>query len=162
MSGSGLGFTIAAIGIGAIIAAGIGAYVLYRPAQSVPVVDATPAAPPANLVPAGPAAPAAAPVESTDCVVPGPAPALPRAEVATADDMRIQHDAIQAFVTALQNYQQCYQHKIDTAPPDTDNRLKQRWVNEGNHALEIANKIAQAYAAQIEIYKAHHPQPAAK
>ena len=154
------------VGAGVAIAVGIGAYVMLRPSTSPPppaeIASPTPppsASPvPVSAAPAAPATPApASAATDDDCVVPGPTPILPRAEVASADDMKIQHDAIQAFVLALEHYEECYQRKIETAPPQVDAQTKDRWAAEGNRALDVAHKLADAFSDRLKTYKALHP-----
>jgi hypothetical protein len=94
------------------------------------------------------------------CVVPGPAPAMPRATVATAEDMKTQHDAVQAFVRALEAYQACVNDLIDHPPAGTDAATKQVLITLSNHAIDRANALAGDFAEQERIFKARQAEAA--
>jgi len=118
--------------------------------------------PPAASLPV--TAPAAAPVSEANavpvtdrCLVPGPAPAMPRGTVATADDMKIQHDAIQAFVKALEAYQVCVNDLIEHPPAGTDEAARQVLVTLSNHAIDRANALANGFSEQERLFKARNP-----
>ncbi len=94
-----------------------------------------------------------------DCVIPGPAPVLPRGEVATHADMKIAHDALQTYVNALESYQTCLEKQITAAPPDTKPELKLAWRAQGNAAIDVAKAASARYAEQYKIFKARQPPP---
>ncbi len=168
--------TLAVIAV--VIVSVILGFLMYGPLSSkktvtVPVAPSTPApvvqppppsaASPAEPAPAAPAtaAPAPPPIAlPADCVMPGPVPALPRGAVATIDDMKVAHTAIQGFVKALEAYQACLEQHIASAPPTTTSDEKQVWRRAGNNAIDIANLLAKAYDAQYKIFKAQQPAPA--
>ena len=146
-----------------LVAAGVGVAVyvtkpapLPAPAPSAP--ESVPASAPAPA-PAASVEPAAAAVPVTDqCQVPGPAPAMPRATVATAEDMKIQHDAIQGFVKALEAYQACVNDLIEHPPAGTDERTRQILVTLSDHAIDRAHALADAYAEQEQVFKARQAE----
>jgi hypothetical protein len=139
-----------------LVAAAIGGGIYAMRAAPPPPPPPAPVAAPAPA-PAASAAVAPAPV-AEQCSFPGPVPALPRGEVATADDMKTQHDAIQGFVKALEVYQSCFDQKVKNAPPGTDDQTKQRWLAEGNRAVDMAHALADAFAEQMKIFKARTPE----
>ncbi|MEA2757234.1 MAG: hypothetical protein QOJ54_3523 [Aliidongia sp.] len=146
-----------------VLAAAIGAGVYFY--QTVPVAPPTAMPPPAASLPVTAPAPAPASeanaVPVTDrCLVPGPAPAMPRGTVATADDMKIQHDAIQAFVKALEAYQVCVNELIEHPPAGTDEAARQVLVTLSNHAIDRANALADGFAEQERLFKARPPEAA--
>jgi hypothetical protein len=150
-----------------LVAAGIGAGVYMTrptpqpaPAPSAPLPVSAPAPTPAPVPPAT-EEPAAAPVPLTEqCQVPGPAPAMPRATVATVEDMKIQHDAIQAFVKALEAYQVCVNDLIEHPPAGTDEQTRKVLVTLSDHAIDRARALADAYAEQERIFKARGSEAA--
>jgi hypothetical protein len=149
-----------------VLAAGIGAAVYFY--QMPPAATPPAEPPPAASLPAPAPVPAASPVPAAPvpvtelCVVPGPAPAMPRATVATAEDMKTQHDAVQAFVRALEAYQACVNALIDHPPAGTDEATKQVLITLSNHAIDRANALADAFAEQERIFKTHQPETPAK
>jgi hypothetical protein len=148
-----------------LVAAGVGVAVyvtkpapLPAPAASAP--ESAPASAPAPA-PVASAEPAAAPVPvpvTEQCQVPGPAPAMPRGTVATADDMKIQHDAVQAFVKALEAYQACVNDLVEHPPAGTDERTRQILVTLSDHAIDRAHGLADAYAEQERVFKARQAE----
>ena len=153
MSGSNriVGIVLAVVVVAAAAAGGF--YVLNKAPQSP-----APAPAPAASAPA-PAEPAPAPAATAECYVPGPVPAMPRGDIATPEDMKIQHDAVQGFVKALEAYQTCLNQKAASAPAGTDEQVKLRWIAEGNRAVDDAHALANAFAAQLKIYHQRHPEP---
>jgi hypothetical protein len=146
-----------------VLTAGIGAAAYF---YQMPPATTPPAAPPPAVslpapAPAASPVPAAAPVPVTElCVVPGPAPAMPRATVATAEDMKIQHDAVQAFVKALEAYQGCVNALIEHPPAGTDDATRQVLITLSNHAIDRANALADGFAEQERIFKTRQPEAA--
>ena len=155
----GAGILLVALLVAAAI--GVAVYVtkpapLPAPAPSAP--ESAPASTP-SPAPAASVEPAAAPVPVTEqCQVPGPAPAMPRGTVATADDMKIQHDAIQAFVKALEAYQACVNDLVEHPPAGTDARTRQILVTLSDHAIDRAHGLADAYAEQERVFKARQAE----
>ncbi len=143
----------------ALLGAGIYLFAAKAPPPSPPAaapMPAPPAAPPPPPPPpAQPASPA--PQPSADCLLPGPVPVVPRGAMASADDMKLAHDAVQGFVLQLEAFQACRNAQIDHASASTTQEQKQAWVNEGNEAVDEAKALAGAFKQQLEIYKAHHP-----
>ncbi len=137
-----------ALGATAVVAAGV-AYVLLQKHAAVapaPVAAQAPAA----------ATPAVAPIP-TDCLFPGPAPVPPYGATASEADMALGHTVIQGYVLQLEAYQACRNSMVDHAGPEVSLQQKQMWTNQGNRAVDEANALANAFAAQIKDYKAAHP-----
>jgi hypothetical protein len=122
---------------------------------------------PASLPPPIPqamkqAAPAPVPAPAqpkSDCLLPGPPPVPPDGNTASAADMALGHATIQTFVNELENYQACRNYQLDHAAPTITDAQKQTWLDEGNAAVDQANAIAGAFAAQLKIFKARTPKP---
>jgi|GEM_PF-2951940 hypothetical protein len=156
-----VGTVLAVVLVGAAVGAGI-----YLNATTTIVPSAAIVPPPPPSAPAPVASPPAAPPPTppaAECMVPGPAPVMPRGTVATAEDMKIQHDAVQAYVKALEAFQACVNAEIDNAPPGTDENTKRAWIAESNHAIDRAQALADAFAEQQRIYKARQSEvPPAK
>jgi hypothetical protein len=138
-----------------------------HPARDTPKPEAAsepPKAPPpasSNTAAASPnAAPAASATSSsmpTDCVVPGPAPLPPRGAVATEADMRLQHDAIQAFVKAMDAFRSCVKDEMAHLPADTDTKTKQTLITFSDRALDREKKLAAEFSEQEKIFNARQP-----
>jgi hypothetical protein len=92
-----------------------------------------------------------------DCLLPGPPPVPPQGETASADDMKLGHDVMQAFVVQLEAYQTCRNTQIDHAPAGTSLQQKQQWLDQGNAAVDEANALAAAFGAQLRAFKARTP-----
>jgi hypothetical protein len=73
--------------------------------------------------------------------------------------MKQGHDDIQAFVLKLEGYQACRDAQADHASPLVTDQAKQNWIAEGDAAVDEANALADAFAEQIKVFKAHHPGP---
>jgi hypothetical protein len=135
------------------------AYLEFRP---TPTVVTTP--PPAAHAPApaaGPPPPQAAIQPPADCLLPGPPPVAPDGGKASAEDMKLAHDVIQSFVVQLEGYQSCRETKITTAGNTVTDQQKQTWREQGNAAVDEAQALAAAFASQLKIYHAKHPEPLA-
>jgi hypothetical protein len=148
------GMVLAVLLVGVAVAGVIYETQIAAPPAPKPAAQA--AAPTVAGTP-GAAAPIAPVPVTQECVLPGPVPALPRGEIATAEDMKTQHDAIQGFVKALEAYQACYHNKADHAPPGTEDRVKQGWIVEGDRAIDVAHRLADAFAEQLKLYHDKHP-----
>ena len=81
---------------------------------------------------------------------------MPDGHTADVDAMRQGHDNIQGFVLQLEAYQACRNNQVDHAAADTQVAQKQAWLNEGNDAVDQANALAQAFAAQLRVFKARN------
>lgn len=158
-------YAVAWIALGLVVAGGAAAAIYYLiPAIQHPARDTPPpaaiAAPPKPL-PAAPDAAAAVTATSasspTDCVVPGPAPSPPRGAVATETDMRLQHDAIQAFVKAMDAFRGCIKDEMAHLPADTDTKTKQALVTFSERALDREKQLAGQFAEQERIFTARQP-----
>ncbi len=116
---------------------------------------------PAVVHPAAPAAvtPGAAPSAKppADCLLPGPPPVPPNGETATAAEMKLGHDVMQAFVQQLEDYQACRNNQIDHPPPGASTPQKEIWLQQGNDAVDEANMLANAFSAQLKAFKARNP-----
>jgi len=88
-----------------------------------------------------------------DCLLPGPGPALPRGAVASAEDMKTAHNAIQAYVNALEGYQNCVDKEASAAPPDQAD-LKRALEAQGDAAVDAAHSYADEFSEQLKIFKA--------
>jgi hypothetical protein len=140
----------AAIAIGAVLY-----FVLHRAPEHpapAPTPSAMKRAAPARL-------PAPAASAKPDCLLPGPPPVPPDGATATAADMALGHDTIQSFVNELENYQTCRNNQLDHADARVSEQQKQTWLDQGNAAVDEANAIANAFAAQLKIFKARPPKP---
>jgi len=115
--------------------------------------------PPAPATPPPPSA--AAPTVPTptpaDCLLPGPAPVVPDGTAASAQEMHLAHEAIQSFVNQLEAYQSCRNTEADRAPPGTSGDKKDRWIAQGNAAVDQANQLATAFGEQLKNFKEKHP-----
>ncbi|MEI9986443.1 MAG: hypothetical protein WDN69_26685 [Aliidongia sp.] len=152
---------MAGIGLAVVLAVIAVVGVVYEVREAPPAPAPAPAAAPAPApaVPASAPRPAPAAADADHCSFPGPVPALPRGEIATPEDMKTQHDAIQGFVKALEAYQDCETQQSANAPAGTDEQLKQHWIALGNRAVDDAHALANAYAEQLKIYHERHPEP---
>jgi hypothetical protein len=134
----------------AVIAIGAGLFFVLHKGS----VNPTPAPAPASITPAAPAP--AAPAKS-DCLLPGPPPVPPDGATATAADMALGHATIQNFVNELESYQACRNYQLDHADASVSEKQKDTWLEQGNAAVDQANAIADAFAAQLKIFKARPP-----
>ncbi len=100
---------------------------------------------------------AAAPPPPAECLLPGPPPVAPNGAVASAADMRLGHDVMQAFVNELEAYQNCRNAQIDRAAPGVTEAQKQQWLDQGNAAVDEANDLAAAFGRQLAAFKARNP-----
>jgi hypothetical protein len=143
------------LALAAVIAIGAGLFfVLHKPQ-----VNPMPAPAPASMAPAAPVPVAPAPSASAkpDCLLPGPPPVPPNGATATAADMALGHATIQNFVNELENYQACRNNQLDHADASVSDKQKQAWLDQGNAAVDEANAIANAFTAQLKIFKARPP-----
>jgi hypothetical protein len=129
------------VALAVVVALAAGGFLALRHAPA-------PSAPPL----AGSPAPAAAP--QSECLLPGPAPVPPDGAIATAADIGLGHDTIQAFVNQLEAYQACLNNKVDHAPPGVTDKQKDGWIEQGNAAVDQANALAAAFSEQLKIFKA--------
>jgi hypothetical protein len=104
------------------------------------------------------AAPSTSVAPPADCLLPGPPPAEPTGAVATKDDMALSRTVIQAFVQQLEAYQACRNNQADHAAPGVTQAQKDKWIEQGNDAVDEANALASAFSAQLQIYKTRHPE----
>jgi hypothetical protein len=88
------------------------------------------------------------------CADPPRAPTMPQGATATDEDMKHGHDALQAFVNALQDYQKCVEQQIKDLPPDTKPEVKQRLQANADVAIDAAHEIADVYSIQLRAFKA--------
>ena len=149
--------------VGAAVILVVVAAVAYLELRPTPAVVLTP--PPAAQAPAPaalpPPPPQAAIQPPADCLLPGPPPVAPDGGKASADDMKLGHDVIQSFVVQLEGYQACRENKIATAGATVTDQQKQTWREQGNAAVDEAQALAAAFATQLKIYHAKHPEPLA-
>jgi hypothetical protein len=138
----------------AVALAGGAAFFLLQPHKATVSRPAPGVATATGTVQQPAAAPAVAPA---DCLLPGPPPVPPDGGAASAADMKLAHDVIQAYVLQLEAYQACRNEEVDHAPIGTSVERKQIWLEEGNAAVDQAHAIADAYAAQMKRFKQHHP-----
>jgi hypothetical protein len=128
------------VALAIVLALGAGAFLAWRRTP-------TPA-------PSPPPSTQAAPAPKAECMLPGPAPVPPDGANATAADIGLGHDTIQAFVNQLEAYQACLNDKVDHAPPGVTDKQKDVWIEQGNAAVDQANALAAAFAEQLKIFKA--------
>ena len=107
---------------------------------------------PHDVVVAPVAAPAAAP--PADCLLPGPPPVPPNGLVASEADMRLGHDVMQHFVVELEAYQACRNGQADHAASGVSQAQKDKWIEQGNEAVDEANALAASFGAQLKVFKA--------
>ena len=88
------------------------------------------------------------------CADPPRAPQMPQGATASDEEMRAGHDALQKYVNALQDYQNCAEAVIKNLPPDTKPAIKQQWEANANAALDAAHEIADVYSIQLRAFKA--------
>ncbi len=79
---------------------------------------------------------------------------MPDGHTADVGTMQQGHDNIQAFVLQLEAYQACRNNQIDHAAVTVPVAQKQTWLDQGNDAVDQANALAQAFAAQLRVFKA--------
>jgi 3-methyladenine DNA glycosylase Mpg len=77
----------------------------------------------------------------------------PNGATASPADMTLGHDVIQAYVVQLEAYQACRDAQADHAPLGTSDERKAIWIEQGNAAVDQAHAIADAFAAQLKIFK---------
>jgi hypothetical protein len=149
-------FIVAGVVIAVLLAAI--AYFEFRPQPTVvapaPTVAALPPAPP-QPTPLAPPAPQTA----ADCLLPGPPPVPPDGGSATAADMKLEHDVFQSFVLQLEGYQACREKQIAASGTGTTEQQKQTWRAQANAAIDEAQALAGAFAAQLKVYHKKHPEP---
>jgi Tfp pilus assembly major pilin PilA len=92
------------------------------------------------------------------CAAPsGMPPRAPDGTTATEAQMHAAHEAIQAYVDQLETYQACRNHEADAAGNTVPEAQKQAWIEMGNGAVDEANLLAAAFAAQTAAYRTAHP-----
>jgi hypothetical protein len=131
------------VALAMVLALGVGGFLALRrtPAPPAPTVPAaTPVPPPAHT-----------------CLLPGPAPVPPDGATATAADIGLGHDTIQAFVEQLEAYQACMDDKADHPAPGLTAAQKQSLLEQGDAAIDQANALAAAFSEQLKIFKARTP-----
>ena len=106
------------------------------------------------LAAAAMAAFAALPVAAKECDAPGPSPSIPDGTTATADQMKASRDAVQKYVNVLQDYQDCLEANIKSAPKGTKAEDLQRLRDKGNAAIDQAQALGKEYSAQLAAFKA--------
>jgi len=149
------GATKSLLALVAALAIGAGVYFFISKNHQAPVPAASP---PPSPPPMQQAVPAPVPPKS-DCLLPGPPPVPPDGRSASSADMALGHATIQNFVNELENYQACRNYQLDHAATSVTDAQKQTWLDEGNAAVDQANAIANAFAAQLKIFKARTPKP---
>jgi hypothetical protein len=147
---------LAAAAGGVIVIGAVVAFSLHRPkpAASPAPAAAVTAAPGQAATPsagqsAGPA----------DCLLPGPPPVPPNGAIATASDMKLGHDVMQHFVDELEAYQTCRNAQIDHAGKAVSDQQKETWLEQGNEAVDQAHALADAFSAQLRVFKARPGSP---
>jgi hypothetical protein len=93
------------------------------------------------------------PVLADDCQRPTAAPSVPDGAKATTDQFKAAHPTIQAYVQALDAYQDCITAKIKQIPAGTKPDDVQKLRADGSAALDEAKAVSDAYSAQVKIYK---------
>ena len=131
-----------------IIVAVIAAYSFVRPPRG-------PHGAPASSAPVAPQA--AAELPPADCLLPGPPPVPPDGLSADAAEMKLGHDAMQDFVNQLEGYQACRDAQADRAAPSVPAAQKQRWIKQGDAAIDEAHDLAGAFGRQLQAFRARNP-----
>jgi hypothetical protein len=93
------------------------------------------------------------PATAAECLMPAPAPPMPKGATASAAEMASAKAVIQDFVNKLQVYQICLETEIKNAPADTTKELKIAWRAQGNAAIDEAQALAADFAAQLKLFK---------
>jgi len=88
------------------------------------------------------------------CADPPRAPQMPQGATASDEEMREGHDALQKYVNALQDYQNCAEGVIKALPADTNPAIRQQWEANANAAIDAAHEIADVYSIQLRAFKA--------
>jgi len=101
---------------------------------------------------------AALPAAASECTMPGQAPVIPDGTVATVDQIKEAHAAVQSYVNLLQSYQDCVEARIKMAPKGTKAEELQKLRDSGNAAIDQAKALSDAYSAQVKAFKARAPK----
>jgi hypothetical protein len=83
----------------------------------------------------------------------GAAPTVPDGAKADETTMHEAHDAIQAYVVALEAYKACLKDQADNAPADVPGEVKLAWIAQGDAALDAANYAASQFSVALKAYK---------
>jgi len=92
-------------------------------------------------------------VLADDCHRPTTPPPVPDGAKATVDQFKAAHPAIQAYVQALDAYQDCITAQIKRSPPGTKPDELQKLRTDSSAALDDAKALSDAYLAQVKIFK---------
>jgi hypothetical protein len=95
----------------------------------------------------------ARPALAADCQRPSTPPPVPDGAKATVDQFKAAHPAIEAYVRALDAFQDCIAVKIKLAPPGTKPDEMQKLRADSGAALDESKALSDAYMAQVKIFK---------
>jgi len=90
---------------------------------------------------------------SASCPRPASAPAIPNGATADEASMKQAHDAIQAYVNALEAFQACKKQEVEQAPSDISDETKLTWMAQGDAALDAANLLAAQFSYALKSFK---------
>ncbi len=92
-----------------------------------------------------------------ECIRPGPRPVIPNGGIASADEMKRAHDAVQVFVDQLTKYQLCLEQQIETDETVAKPETRAGWRREANSAVDEAHTVGDTFSLQLRAYNANHP-----
>lgn len=96
----------------------------------------------------------AVPALATECVMPGPAPAMPQGATFSKKEMlagKVTHDK---YVSALESFKACQEKRIATAPKKTKEEVLKSWrdsIEAADNAITAVNFL---YQSQMWAYEA--------
>lgn len=96
----------------------------------------------------------ALPAVAAECVMPPMAPAMPQGATATKDEMLAGKAALQKYINALQDFQDCEETRIKGSPKGTKKGTLQEWRDAGNAAIDAANAQQAVFSAQLKAFNA--------
>jgi hypothetical protein len=101
----------------------------------------------------------ASPAGAAECAAPGQAPIIPDGALATVDQMKTAHTAVQSYVNTLQAYQDCLEAQIKMAPKTAKPEELQKMRDQGNAAIDQATSLSNNYSEQVRAYKTRAVTP---
>ncbi|GIL41764.1 hypothetical protein [Roseiterribacter gracilis] len=87
------------------------------------------------------------------CLAPAP-PGIPDGKTASVDQMNNAAVAVKQYVKMLEFYQACLKKQDSDAPAGTTDEQRRIWLTQYNNAVDKMEEVANAFNAQLRIYKA--------
>jgi hypothetical protein len=87
------------------------------------------------------------------CLAPAP-PGIPDGKTATTDQMNNAAVAVKQYVKMLEIYQACLKKQDSDAPAGTTDEQRRIWLTQYNNAVDKMEEVANAFNAQLRVYKA--------